>query len=508
MSGLEREDIKIVSPILDEDNKEISETLDKIIGRYEENTNALANTEEIAEEGEVLSLENNKNENSSNPMIPILTTPEKKGILNSDKKSNINSMSKDMKKKYIESIKKYFSNFSQEKEKNSDSNGGEEFAELDNFLGINHLRRLKKKGEVEKEKKLQKKLGMSFFDVEAELGSDNEDHDDVIKKICNEENEEENEEEGEEFLKDLIAEGEENIYEDADTIQEKYFNDMLEYDKEMVKKVIRGPKMLNTKRSRSENYLYEEGDVPLNMRMKKAKSQAEKQDNPEFTLKMLFKNFESVEKNLEEEGNKNNEELNEMYENMQNQLIKKISEQFNNHKKDMISRIKENEKILANVINLNSDKKDKGDSKKNIYFIKGTNNGANTLSHSHSAPLRNTMTSNPFKSVINPRNSFLHAMKNDKYLPKQENLNELTLTNQKSADSISNFPGEKSSKEQVCSVFHGVKKANQVNSNKTTNLSVLFTRSNKHRHSSELSSKPKQGYSNLDSLNLKQILNE
>ena len=165
----------------------------------------------------------------------------------------------------------------------------------DSLLTFGILKKLKKKSRVELEKKIKKKISFAnYFDVEAELGSDDENHDDVVKK-ANDDDEEKDDENLNQDLKDLIADEEidpENQNADEEILKQKYFDDMLDKDKEEVRKVIEGPdqkEILNLKRSRSGGIIENE-DMPLQMRMKRYKSENEAGDesNHEFNFKMFM----------------------------------------------------------------------------------------------------------------------------------------------------------------------------------------------------------------------------
>ena len=82
-------------------------------------------------------------------------------------------------------------------------------------------------------------LEILLENTEAELGSDNEEHDDVIKKVYHSDSESDKE-------KDKNAQDIENLIDneedDSFDQNEKYFDDMLEKDHDEILKVIEGPK--------------------------------------------------------------------------------------------------------------------------------------------------------------------------------------------------------------------------------------------------------------------------
>ena len=51
-----------------------------------------------------------------------------------------------------------------------------------------------KKSDIILKKKILKKMAKNYFDKEAELGSDNEEHDDIIKKVYHSDSDSEREE--------------------------------------------------------------------------------------------------------------------------------------------------------------------------------------------------------------------------------------------------------------------------------------------------------------------------
>jgi hypothetical protein len=399
-------------------------------------------------------------------------------------KPKSNKLKNKIRKKFEENIRKYILNKEggNPENLNLDSIGASE-----GIFGYSKLKKLKKKSEVIKEKQIAKKVSMGFFDVEAELGSDNEEHDDIIKKITDSDREDDENLDGD--LKDLI-EDDENLDEEGELLQKKFFDDMLERDRAQVKRVISGPqqekeKVTKIKRNRSENEEEDDDEMNLEMRMRKFKSSQEDEEtqDPQFQLKSLYRNYKSLEKKISENLDENqNDELTEMYQSMESNMMKKIAEQEKDHIKLLINRMKENEKILENVINLNSNNGNEFDGKnKNAFLNKG--NIANSA-------VTSTVTSK-LAPKMNHRNSFLHAMKNDKYFVKTENsLTDLSLKNQGSFDGNSNISASASNSAVIPEVkkgfqILGANKANinmNLNSNKSSNLSALFTRSSKNRH--------------------------
>jgi hypothetical protein len=319
-----------------------------------------------------------------------------------DKKSSYNDEDK-LEERLMNIIEKY-SNLENEKE-----------AEEDPFAEIK-LKKLKKTKLIEKEKKINKILSLNtFFEYEAELGSDNEEHDDVVKK---EKNDDDNylDEENDEDLKDLIAD-ENEIGEDEENIQEKYFEEMLEQDKENLKRVIKGPPA-RLKRDRNDIKLDKEY-LPLNMRMKKQRSD----DGVlySFSNDVIFRKLESIQQRIgenEEEGDEN-EEMKEMYQSYENSIIKKIAEKSNDYAKQLDERIKEHDEIMKNVIMVDENKNKRADNK---FYIEGTikmNNNTSACSQ---------INVQRYAHRFN-KNSVLYAMKNDKYYKHDDCQREITLSN-------------------------------------------------------------------------------
>jgi hypothetical protein len=285
----------------------------------------------------------------------------------------IESIDKD--KQAQERLNKILDKYSKDKEDNS----------LDDFFLTNQPKRLKKTKLIQKQKKIKKLLNLNaFFEYEAELGSDNEQHDDVVKKVDRDDNDDF--EDDNEDLKDLIA----NEYEeDKEDIKEKFFNDMLDKDKEEISKVIRGPE-LRLKRSRTD-IKPDIDHLPLDMRLKRFKSSDDTLYS--FNQDILFRNLESNE-TIDEEENYSNDEIKEMYKSYESNVIKKVVEQSKGNLKLINNRMVENNKILENVINLNQLKEVKKDIKLTSAIISKIN-------------------LQKFGCFYN-RNSILHAINNDK----------------------------------------------------------------------------------------------
>jgi len=440
-------------------------------------------------------------------------------INNPNKPKKSHHIKKELRKKYEENIKKFFlkqSNTNNQEnicENNDTSKVIGNSSNTDDILAFTRLKKLKRRADIIKEKEITKKVSFKqFFETEAELGSDNEDHDDVIKNIKNEEAEEE--ENQDEELKDLINNEEEFS---SDEIQEKFFSDMLERDREELRKVIDGPqrKTLNRKHLRNEGDCLEEDSLPLNMRIKQSKSQ---ENTGEGDFNLLLKKFGDFEKRLNStEENHENEEYKEMVNLYQQNLIKKFAEKSKNHKTSLMKRIRENEKILENVINLNNIDVNSSKDKNNKLFVQGMmsqnkpitdSNNVGTSSHSSHLPHRMKLG-----TMLNSKNSFLHAMKNDKYYKKLNSSDEVSLIPQNSTESSSNTSTSTNtsmnSKSNTMPLFMKNSNSNLISNNKSTNLSCLFTRSSKPRHNVDHQVKkirtPNKNDGNV--FNLKKLLN-
>lgn len=263
-------------------------------------------------------------------------------------------------------------------------------------------KRLIKKREIIKEKKKVKKIATSFFDNEAELGSDNEEHDDVIKKI-NSSDEESSD--SEKIIEGLINDNE--VKKNEEKQSEKYFDDMLDQDKEEIKKVIDGPqrRTIETKKQYLE---IEEGDLPLKIRIERMVNEKYGEDE-EISFKSLATKIKKLKKQAGEE--QSNEEIQEALNHYHIQAWKKASKLAGVPQKEFKDRIKEDDNILKNVVNLN--KKSCLDKNKKSVLSKG--NGSITK-----APPRNSMR---FGMHLNNKNSVLRSLKVEASINECENLN-------------------------------------------------------------------------------------
>lgn len=366
------------------------------------------------------------------------------------------------------------------------------------FLG---LKRLRKRAQIIKEEQEAKKIAASLFENEAELGSDNEEHDDLVKQINKNEERDEDNSELDNDLKDLINDEALQDHEyNEDDLQDKFFEDMLKKDREDIKRVIKGPNEQKKKLMRKE--LFDSSDLPLSERIKKFKS--ENEGNSDFFFSdLLFKSKTSNSSFKEENeyqhntgatnlvGHDADDELKTMLEQHQNNRVKKFSDESKLYKKILISRRQENEKILENVIDLNGSinkinnpsiigmninnsvvnnipgniSVNKNDTQ-NLFFQKGNIPSVNFNSSILKMQIaqKSNSLAHRFGSFYDSRNSFLHAMKNDKYYIKSE-------TEELNEDDISKM---KSNKDKILTGFSSAVGGLSKTQAKATNLSALF----------------------------------
>ena len=161
-----------------------------------------------------------------------------------------------------------------------------------NFIGH---KRLIKKSSILYHKKLRKKIAKNYFDKEAELGSDNEEHDNIIKKTYNNSSSYFDSENEEENLEDLIDDN--NILYNNNEQKNKFIEDMLIKDKEDILKVIEG-------KTKEKNFIKKNNDdiLPLKIRIERMKNNKEF-DNDKLNFKSIFSKVNKFEKEFEENDN-------------------------------------------------------------------------------------------------------------------------------------------------------------------------------------------------------------
>ena len=274
--------------------------------------------------------------------------------------------------------------------------------EKDNIFNYKLLghKRLIKKSDLILQKELTKKLAKNYFDKEAELGSDNEEHDNVIKKVYNSDSDlEKNEDIGN--IEDLIDD--KNILNSLDNEEqkEKFITDMFIKDREEVLKVIEGPqrRIINNKIEKK----FDESDLPLKLRIERMKNEYfdEEDENEENNFQTLVSRLKKLKKQFKEDNA--NEDLKAIFISYQNMALKKIEKINKTNKNELKKRMMEDNKILENVVLLNKKDTEKNEKKNNNLFIKG--NGTNTnnkIYHSYK-----------IGSFINSTNSFLRNYQNN-----------------------------------------------------------------------------------------------
>ena len=209
---------------------------------------------------------------------------------------------------------------------------------------ISHKRLIKRK-DILRKREIRKNFVKKYFDDEAELGSDNEEHDNIIKNI----NSDSDTENDDGFLEDLIDDKSISSYNEQN---DKFINDMFIKDNEEILKVIQG----KIKRKKIIEKKYNDNELPLKIRIERMKNMNNDFEIKKFNLKFFNKKIK------EEFGENDNEELKDAFNDYKENTIRQI-EKVNNLKiKELKERMKENNKILENIIILN--KKNKREKKK------------------------------------------------------------------------------------------------------------------------------------------------
>jgi len=347
-----------------------------------------------------------------------------------------------------------------------------------------------------------------YFENEAEEGSENEEHDDVVRKIVNEHEESDNPDEN---VEGLIAssDSEDNDPAETENLKSKFYKDMLKRDYEEIKQVIKGPKIKKRYRDIEQE---DEDYISIEQRKNFNKSN-DITDMDFFASRSLLIRANSNLGKEEHSDDFDNEELNFMIQSQETSKIKKFTENKQDNKA-IIERIKENEKILEDVIFLNGFEDCNSMPVNNNYKSKFLSNNDNVLKKSSSTNIgdfnqlnqfqqrggllssqmssqnsnNNSMhlllakqnskdslfsnKSNSFKfgsfgSGINFKNSFLHALKNDKTLKSTKMDQEIKPDN----------AAEEVKSERVVSIFS----ANVNRMKPNLNLSALFSKANSQK---------------------------
>ena len=276
-------------------------------------------------------------------------------------------------------------------------------------------KRLMKKSDIILKKKLLRKIARNYVEKEAELGSDNEEHDDIVKKVYHSDSD--SEKENDKNAQDIenLIDNEEN---DSFDQNQKYFDDMLEKDHEEVLKVIEGPKKRIIKEVPKKIMLDENG-LSLKVRMERMSDlnnlrDEEDENNEEYQ----FKNLENKLKELKKRENEEemNEEIKEMIESNNNKLIKQINIITGQQNKRFKQHMQENEAILKNVI-MNEDEDSLNKKKENNNIVIKVNGTA-------------SLTNKKFKHLFvlikfgNGKNSLLNHIKKEK-INSKDNFNKI-----------------------------------------------------------------------------------
>lgn len=326
--------------------------------------------------------------------------------------------------------------FIDEKEENNDNNRGNEIEKKnngndegeENNLNENKIdiknfdkiylqrKRLMKTREIIQQKKFLGKIAKTYFiEKEAELGSDNEEHDDVVKKLTSDDEYDEKNDKidipnliNDEKIDEKLLRNEIN--------KEKFIDDMLIKDKEEIKKVIEGPQ--ERKSIDEEMMAFNDEELPLKLRLEKMlnKNYEEDKENDKLTFTSIMKNFKNLKKQLQNE--ENNDELKDALENYEMNAIKKIREIQKINQNEIKNRIKENESILENVLIIGKKKEEEKEKSRLI--------SKDERLKKEKEKILNTKSFGFGK--INMKNSFLSNFKNQK----NENL---SLISKNSSDS-------------------------------------------------------------------------
>jgi hypothetical protein len=317
-----------------------------------------------------------------------------------------------------------------------------------------------------------------FLDLEAEEGSENEEHDYTIKRIAEGEKEEscgENEDPNAD-LEGLIDDNLKECEKQSNLLRNKFKEDELNNDRKMIKEVIRGN--FKVKKRKWEDFQkdnseldrngeeIQENNVILGKRKKMIASLLTGENSHDISsnnfnknknisnivnlskYKRQLENFSQTEEENNNQENTPNEEGTEFTDliiDYQAQIKKKITEQSSAFKRKLQDRIKENDQILESVIDLN---KTQVQSQKNI------------------------KSGNPFLSFSSSQfsqNSMLNALKKDKYF--SQNSDRFSHKESKDFNSalLKNNQGN-----NIFPMFH--KNNNPLNSDKKNKISAIFNK--------------------------------
>ena len=266
-------------------------------------------------------------------------------------------------------------------------------------------KRLMKKSDIVLKNKLLKKLAKSYFDKEAELGSDNEEHDEVVKKVYHSDSDSEKEnDKNANDIENLIDNDEKEDY----VQNKKFFDDMIERDHEEILQVIEGPKKRIVKEA-PKKIVIDDNGLSLKVRMERMNDMnLLKEEEDENNEEYKFKNIESKLRQLKKQYNEDetNEEIKEMIELNNNKLMKQINIMTGQQNKSFKQHLEENKEILKNVIQNDEEDSSKKEDNKNGIIVKG--NGAAKLGNKKFRPFCG------MGKFGNCKNSLLNHIKKEK----------------------------------------------------------------------------------------------
>lgn len=151
-------------------------------------------------------------------------------------------------------------------------------------------KKLKKKFEKKRFDKVKKHIKNGFFEIEAELGSENEEHDFIIKKI-NKNAEDENEEGLDISDEELINKEEQVLIEKNEyKAHKKFLQDMINDEKKQLEKIVKGNFYKNAQRNH-DKFLEEKEERKNKLLRMKEMFEFLEENNP-----FIYKQEESIEK--------------------------------------------------------------------------------------------------------------------------------------------------------------------------------------------------------------------
>ena len=311
----------------------------------------------------------------------------------------------------------------EDKEKKINAKKEENQENLEKFENLFlQKKRLMKKSDIVLKNKLLKKLAKSYFDKEAELVYDNEEHDEVVKKVYHSDSDSEKE-------NDKNANDIENLIdneEKEDYVQnKKFFDDMIERDHEEILQVIEGPKKRIVKEA-PKKIVIDDNGLSLKVRMERMNDMnLLKEEEDENNEEYKFKNIESKLRQLKKQYNEDEtkEEIKEMIELNNNKLMKQINIMTGQQNKSFKQHLEENKEILKNVIQNDEEDSSKKEDNKNGIIVKG--NGAAKLGNKK---LRPFCGMGKFGNCKNSLLSHIKKEKNSNVNNSNGNLNQKSTT--------------------------------------------------------------------------------